>query len=47
MLIISTPWELKVYSHNSDGTLTLTLRFALLILTSSSYNYGSLIMLVM
>lgn len=42
MLIISTPWGSKVYNHNGDGTLALTLRFALLILTSISHNYGNL-----
>ena len=37
----SPPWESKIYDHNSDGTLTLTLRVDLLILTIDSSNYGS------
>ena len=30
------PWESKVYNHNSDGTLTLTLRVDLMMLPASS-----------
>lgn len=37
----SPPWTSKTYTHNDDGTLTLTFRVDMLILTQNSSNYGS------